>query len=95
MTFAEREAIFSKEMLTIKDISALYDVSPSMGSVIILNMKRALGKVRYEISGKIHILDYLDYLEVQKQPQYLAIYGKVPNVRDKYSSDPTGFFSGR
>lgn len=65
MTVAERQDIFSKEVLTINDIMKLYDVEYNTASKLLCDMKRKLtigqGKeLRLEMSGKIHVLDYLD-----------------------------------
>jgi hypothetical protein len=69
MTMTEREDIFAKEYLSIKDIAKLFDVCDKKASVLILDMKRRLtigmGKnLRLSLEGKIHIQDYLDYLGV-------------------------------
>ena len=69
MTMAERQDIFAKEYLSIKDIAKLFDVCDKKASVLILDMKRRLtigmGKtLRLSLEGKIHIQDYLDYLGV-------------------------------
>lgn len=65
MTVAERQDIFAKEVLTIIDIMKLYEVEYNTASKLLCDMKRKLtvgqGKeLRVEMSGKIHVLDYLD-----------------------------------
>lgn len=68
MTYEEREEIFSKEAISIKDISCLMECSEGYASVLIRNWKRKLmskGKeLRLETEGKIHILDYFDVMNI-------------------------------
>lgn len=66
MTVAERQEIFAKECLTIKDIEKLFEVDYTTASKIIREIKGKLefrGKaLRLEICGKLHTQDYLDYV---------------------------------
>ncbi len=67
MTVAERQDIFAKEVLTINDFMKLYEIEYNTASKLLCDMKRKLtigqGKeLRLEMSGKIHVLDYLDYI---------------------------------
>ena len=69
MTMIEREEIFAKEYLSIKDFEQLYDVNYNMASVLMRDIKTRLtlgqGKeLRINISGKLHIQDYLDFVGV-------------------------------
>ena len=69
MTMVEREEIFPKEYLSIKDFEQLYDVNYNMASVLMRDIKTRLtlgqGKeLRINISGKLHIQDYLDFVGV-------------------------------
>ena len=65
MTREEREAIFSKEALSIEDVEKLFGVEYDSAAKIIRDIKTKLtiGKkkdLRLSIQGKLHILDYLD-----------------------------------
>lgn len=65
MTREEREAIFSKECLSIEDVEKLFGVEYDSAAKIIrdIKMKLTVGKkkdLRLSIQGKLHILDYLD-----------------------------------
>ena len=62
MTYAEREKIFSKEYLTIEDISTLLGMGYQDAAKTIRNIKRRTD--RLGIRGKIHIQDYLDYYQI-------------------------------
>ena len=62
MTYAEREEIFSKEYLSIKDIQELLGLSYNDAARTIRNIKRRTD--RLNIRGKIHVQDYLDYFQI-------------------------------
>ncbi len=68
MTFAERESIFSKELLKTKDIASLFDIALSTASQLMQQMKRQLEinnhPLRVELKGAIHVMDYLEWLDI-------------------------------
>lgn len=73
MTYEEREKIFSKEVLSIKDIMQLFDICQSEASVLLSTMRRwaeANNSLRVNIKGKIHIQDYLDYFKLSPVGRY-------------------------
>ena len=59
MTYAEREAIFSKEYLSIADLGTLLGLNYQMAAKRMRDMKRRSD--RLGIQGKIHVQDYLEY----------------------------------
>ncbi len=65
MTYEEREEIFSKEYISIKDIEALFGMSYDDASKKIREIKRGIEfsgkKLRLNVQGKLHVQDYLDY----------------------------------
>lgn len=73
MTYLEREQIFSKEVLTIKDMSLLLDVNYNDSAKLIRDIKTSLklkGGVRLDIQGKLHTQDYLDYFNISNLERY-------------------------
>lgn len=62
MTYAEREAILSKDYLTIIDIQELLGLTYQDAAKTIRNIKRKVD--RLGIRGKIHVQDYLDYFNL-------------------------------
>ena len=64
MTYQEREAIFSKEAISLDDMVALMGVCKGTASVKMTEMKRVVGD-RLGIQGKIHVQDYLDYFKIK------------------------------
>ena len=66
MTFAEREEIFAKEVLTNEDIARLFRCSIPKASQIAHEIKRKVGS-RIDFEGRVHIQDYLDYMEVKAE----------------------------
>ena len=74
----ERQEIFAKEYLSIKDVERLYDFNTQQASKFILAIKRkitvGLNKgLRLEMAGKIHIQDYLDYMGISSDRYGLYI----------------------
>lgn len=59
MTYQEREAIISKELLDKNDMAKLCGVAPCTALEIIQNIKRK--KCRIDIAGRVHIQDYIEY----------------------------------
>lgn len=69
MTMQERQEIFAKEYLSIADMCKLYDILPPHASALMTKIRNKLtiGKaqeLRLDVRGKLHILDYLDWLGV-------------------------------
>lgn len=83
MTYAEREDIFSKEVLTIADIARLYDVCLDKAGEMMRDIKRHLkltGTLRVDIQGKLHTQDYFDYFNIKNYERYVNI--KEGNIND-------------
>lgn len=69
MTMQERQEIFAKEYLSIKDMEALFGVTYPQASKMITDIKKRLTvglkkELRLNMQGKLHVQDYLDYLGV-------------------------------
>jgi hypothetical protein len=69
MTMQERQEIFAKEYLSIKDMEALFGVTYPQASKMITDIKKRLTvglkkELRLNVQGKLHVQDYLDYLGV-------------------------------
>ncbi len=69
MTMQERQEIFAKEYLSIKDMEALFGVTYPQASKMITDIKKRLTvglkkQLRLNVQGKLHVQDYLDYLGV-------------------------------
>lgn len=70
MTMQERQEIFAKEYLSVADFCKLYgmnqpNASAFMGKIrnkLTIGMKQEL---RLDMRGRLHVLDYLDWLGVQ------------------------------
>ena len=63
MTYEEREAIFSKEALSVADVQALFGVCKSEATNIMNTIRRQTGD-RLKVQGKIHIEDYLKHFGI-------------------------------
>lgn len=70
MDYKRREEIFSKEALSIKDVAELFGCSEGKACVLIKGWKRKLiyqdKTLRLDVSGKIHVLDYMDVMGVEQ-----------------------------
>lgn len=75
MDYKKREAIFSKECLDAKDFEVLFGVAYSTACEIIRKIKKHLGKDRLNLQGKIHVQDYIEWLDLN-QDKYLERYTK-------------------
>ena len=60
MTYEEREAIFSKEVLDLDDVMKLFDISRNEASRLMNAIRLKVGD-RLGIKGKLHVEDYLLY----------------------------------
>jgi hypothetical protein len=70
MTMQDRQNIFAKEYLSIKDIEMLFDMSYPQASKMITDIKKRLTvglkqELRLSVQGKLHVQDYLDWLGVR------------------------------
>lgn len=69
MTYEKREEIFAKELLSISDIQELYGFSYQQASRFLREIKtgfRLNGReLRIDMEGKIHVQDYLDYMNIE------------------------------
>lgn len=70
MTYERREEIFSKEVLTIKDVQELFGVDYGTASSIIRQIKFKYDCL--QIQGKVHIADYCRYFDIPVGTRYLA-----------------------
>lgn len=74
MDYKRREAIFSKEALSIKDVAELYECSEGKACVLIKGWKRKLIyqdiPLRLDVCGKIHVLDYMKALGIEQVDEH-------------------------
>lgn len=76
MTNAEREEIFSKEILTADDIAKLFGCSKRTAYDVIANIKLRYNRLGKTIggscfAGKVHVQDYLDCYGLDRNsPRY-------------------------
>ena len=66
MTFAEREQILSKDIISTNEVAALLGMSVSQASRIVNDIKASI-KPRIDLRGKIHTQDYCDYFKVERR----------------------------
>lgn len=77
MTQQERLDMFSKEVLTIKDISKLFEWSEKQSSAKMLEWKKKLTigmgrELRIDMQGKMHKQDYYDVLGITPEPMNIT-----------------------
>lgn len=79
MTFARREEIFSKDVITITELQEILDL-PSYGEAakIMRNIKRRFD--RYPVQGKLHVEDYKAYFEITEDNQRYYPEKKKPET---------------
>lgn len=65
MTYERREEIFSKEAISLEDMMELLGVCKTTACIKIKDIKRKVGD-RLGITGKLHVQDYIDWLELEK-----------------------------
>lgn len=68
MTYQEREVIFSKDVITYKELALLLQVDETTGSTILQQIKRKSD--RLGLRGKIHIQDYFDFFGITNHERY-------------------------
>ena len=66
MDYKQREAIFSKEVITLEEMAQMLAVSLGTASIKMKEMKRRVGD-RLGIQGRIHVADYLAYMELSSE----------------------------
>lgn len=69
MTYEEREAIFSKEVLDLDDVMKLFDISRNEASRLMNAIRLKVGD-RLGIKGKLHVEDYLLYFDIPSADRY-------------------------
>lgn len=78
MTYARREEIFSKEVLSIADLQELLDLQYQGAAEMMRTIKRELNMnpkyngqgIRLDLQGKLHTQDYLDYFQIKSFERY-------------------------
>lgn len=69
MTYARREEIFSKDIITIPELQELLDTNYQDAAKIMRDIKRRYD--RYPHQGKLHVEDYKAYFEISDEnPRY-------------------------
>ena len=62
MTVEERNKMFAKDYLSIKDIQVLLKLKYQAAAALIRQIRRKCD--RLNIQGKIHVQDYIDYFKL-------------------------------
>lgn len=69
MSYPEREQIFSKEYLTIKDLQQLLGLSYQIAAKLMRQIKFKFD--RLGIQGKLHTEDYFEYYKITDKQRYV------------------------
>ena len=69
MSFAEREKIFSKDYITIKDLQLLLGLSYQVAARKMREIK--FKHDRLGVLGKIHTEDYFEYFGIKDKQRYV------------------------
>ena len=69
MTYARREEIFSKEVMSISEFCEVMNLSYQMAARVIRNIKRA--SARPQIQGVLLIEDFFDYYGITDKQRYI------------------------
>ena len=69
MNYVNREEIFSKDYLTIRDMEILLGTTYQVAARLIRQIKFKTD--RLGLRGKIHIEDYFDYYNITDRQRYL------------------------
>lgn len=76
MTYARREEIFSKEVITTSELAELLNLSYSNASTELNGIKRFIsskgGTPRILTSGKLHVQDYLDVFRLNGERYFIS-----------------------
>lgn len=85
MNFEERERIFSKEAITIKDLQVLMSLSYSAATKLMVEIKnrfRLQGKLKLDIQGKLLLRDYFEFFDID--PNQARYFPEKKKDYDKY-----------
>ena len=66
MTYARREAIMSKDIISTSEVAELLGMSVSQASRIVNDIKASI-KPRIDLRGKIHTQDYCDFFKIERR----------------------------
>ncbi len=69
MSYSEREQIFSKDYLTIKDLQQLLGLSYQIAAKLMRQIKFKFD--RLGIQGKLHTEDYFEYYNITDKQRYV------------------------
>lgn len=69
MSYLEREQIFSKDYLTIKDLQQLLGLSYQIAAKLMRQIKFKFD--RLGIQGKLHTEDYFEYYNITDKQRYI------------------------
>lgn len=69
MTYEEREKIFSKDTISIKELADLLGLSYSKSAELIRQIKFKFN--RLDVQGVLHVEDYFDYFKITDRQRYL------------------------
>lgn len=61
MTWVEREAIFSKDVITLDEFMRIMNMDKSTASTTMGAIKSSIAKPRITTAGKLHVQDFIDY----------------------------------
>ena len=74
MTYIDREAIFSKDYITINEVGLLLGMGYDEAAKKIREIKRSLNAsgqgVRLDVQGKLHTEDYFDFFNIKDRSRY-------------------------
>lgn len=69
MSYIEREQIFSKDYLTIKDLQQLLGLTYQVAARVMREIKFKFD--RLGIQGKLHTEDYFEYYNITDKQRYI------------------------
>lgn len=69
MSYIEREKIFSKDYLTIKDLEQLLGLTYQVAARVMRQIKFKFD--RLGIQGKLHTEDYFEYYNITDRQRYI------------------------
>ena len=71
MTFEDREKIFAKESLNIKDLERLFDISYNSARLMMQNIRLAFPHPENSVpSGQCLVDDYIQYFGIKRTDRY-------------------------
>lgn len=77
MTLQERESIFAKECVTVKDLMQLYELSYCSACKMMRELKHESDRLR--LRGKIHFEDYFAALKLKTNRYF--IFNKIEELQ--------------